>query len=52
LANPGKVRLGGDFKVHVLNVTPHSLRRDNRFNLDFSTAYPTGPARPHGIAVR
>jgi hypothetical protein len=52
LANPGKVRLGGDFKVHVLNVTPHSLRRDNRFNLDFSTAFPTGPARPHGIAVR
>jgi hypothetical protein len=52
LANPGKVRLGGDCKVHVLNVTPHSLRRDNRFNLDFSTAFPTGPARPHGIAVR
>jgi hypothetical protein len=51
-ASPGKVRLAGDFKVHVLKVTPHSLRRDTRFNLDFSTAFPTGPARPHGIAVR
>ena len=51
-ANPGKVQLGGDCKVHVLKVTPHSLRRDTRFNLDFSTAFPTGPARPHGIAVR
>ena len=51
-ANPGKVRLAGDCKVHVLKVTPNSLRRDIRFNLDFSTAFPTGPARPHGIAVR
>ena len=51
-ANPGKVQLGGDYKVHVLKVTPNSLRLDTRFNLDFSTAFPTGPARPHGIAVR
>src|SRR5262249_44101426 len=51
-ANPGKVQLDGDHKVHVLKVRPHSLKLDTRFNLDFDTAFPTGPARPHGIAVR
>jgi DNA-binding beta-propeller fold protein YncE len=51
-ANPGKVRLGGDNKVHVVKVTPNSLGRDARFNLDFDTVFRTGPARPHGIAVR
>jgi hypothetical protein len=25
---------------------------DPKFNLDFNTAFPTGPARPHGIAIR
>ena len=52
LANPGKVRLKGDHKVHVLKVSPHSLELDPRFNLDFNTAFSTGPARPHGIAIR
>ena len=52
LANPGKVQIDGDHKVHVLKVTPHSLKLDTRFNLDFNTEFPTGPARPHGIAVR
>lgn len=51
-ANPGKVRLNGDHKVHVLKVSPHSLELDPRFNLDFNTAFSTGPARPHGIAIR
>ena len=51
-ANPGKVQLDGDHKVHVLKVTPNSLELDTRFNLDFDTAFPTGPARPHGIAVQ
>jgi selenium-binding protein 1 len=51
-ANPGKVQLGGDCKVHVLKVTPHSLQLDTRFRLDFNTTFFTGPARPHGIAVR
>ena len=50
-ANPGKVQLGGDHKVHVLRVTPNSLKLDNRFKLDFNTAFRNGPARPHGIAV-
>lgn len=52
LANPGKVRLDGDHKVHVVKVTPNSLKLDARFKLDFNTAFSTGPARPHGIAVR
>jgi selenium-binding protein 1 len=52
LASPGKVQLEGDHKVHVLKVQPHSLKRDPRFNLNFNTAFPTCPARPHGIAVR
>jgi hypothetical protein len=51
-ASPGKVHLDGDHKVHVVKVTPHSLKLDTRFNLDFNTAFSTGPARPHGIAVR
>ena len=52
LANPGKIQFEGDHKVHVLKVGRNSLKRDDRFNLDFNTAFPTGPARPHGIAVK
>jgi selenium-binding protein 1 len=52
LANPGKVQLEGDHKIHVVKVRPNSLKRDNRFELDFNTAFPTGPARPHGIAAK
>jgi selenium-binding protein 1 len=52
LANPGKVQFEGDHKVHVIKVGRNHLKRDARFNLDFNTAFPTGPARPHGIAVR
>jgi selenium-binding protein 1 len=51
-ANPGKIHFEGDHKVYVLKVTANSLTVDNRFNLDFNTAFPTGPARPHGIAVK
>jgi selenium-binding protein 1 len=52
LASPGKVQLEGDHWVHVLKVGRHSLQRDARFNLDFNTAFRSGPARPHGIAVK
>ncbi len=52
MANPGKVRLDGDRKVHVLKVSPNRLELDPRFNLDFNTAFSTGPARPHGAAIR
>jgi selenium-binding protein 1 len=51
-ANPGKVQLDGDHKVYVLNVTPNGLRIDERFQLDFDSAFPSGPARPHGIAIQ
>jgi selenium-binding protein 1 len=52
LANPGKIQLEGDHKVHVIKVGRNSLRHDDRFNLDFNTAFSTGPARPHGVAVK
>jgi len=48
----GKVHSEGDHKVHVLNVGWNSLTRDQRFNLDFNTAFPSGPARPHGLAMK
>jgi selenium-binding protein 1 len=52
LASPGKIQFEGDHKVHVIKVGPNSLKHDDRFFLDFNTAFPTGPARPHGVAVQ
>jgi selenium-binding protein 1 len=52
LANPGKVQAEGDHKVLVIKVRRNSLKRDDRFNLDFNTAFREGPARPHGIAIK
>jgi selenium-binding protein 1 len=52
LASPGKVQFEGDHKIHVLKVRRHSLERDARFNLDFNTAFRSGPARPHGVAFK
>jgi len=51
-ANPGKVQLDGDHKVHVVKVQANGMKLDARFQLDFNTAFRSGPARPHGIAVR
>ncbi|WP_165069430.1 selenium-binding protein SBP56-related protein [Paludisphaera rhizosphaerae] len=51
-ASPGKVELEGDHKVQVIDVQRNSLTRNPRFELDFNTAFPSGPARPHGIAVK
>jgi selenium binding protein SBP56 len=48
----GKVHSEGDHKVHVLDVGPDSLTRDPAFNLDFNVAFPSGPARPHGLAMK
>ena len=48
----GVVHLEGDHKVHVLKVTHNSLTEDTRFQLDFNTAFATGPARPHGLAMK
>jgi selenium-binding protein 1 len=50
--NFGKIHFDGDHKVHVVKVGEHSLQVDTRFNLDFNTAFPSGPARPHGIAMK
>jgi len=48
----GKVHFDGDHKVHVVDVTTTSLALESNFNLDFNTAFSTGPARPHGMAVK
>lgn len=46
----GKIHFEGDHKVHVLNVSDAGLSEDTDFPaIDFNTAFPTGPARPHGI---
>ena len=50
--NFGKVHAEGDHKIHVALVSEHDLVLDPRFNLDFNTAFPTGPARPHGVAIK
>lgn len=48
----GIIHFEGDHKVHVLKVTHDSLMEDTRFQLDFNTAFSTGPARPHGLAMK
>ena len=48
----GKVHAEGDHIVHVARVTRGDLVLDPRFQLDFNTAFATGPARPHGMAFK
>jgi selenium-binding protein 1 len=48
----GKVHAEGDHKVHVARVTRNNLHLDRRFQLDFNPAFPSGPARPHGVAFK
>jgi selenium-binding protein 1 len=48
----GIIHFEGDHKVHVVKVGSNTLTEDARFKLDFNTAFPTGPARPHGIAMK
>ena len=48
----GKVHAEGDHRVHVAKITERDLRLDPRFQLDFNTAFATGPARPHGLAMK
>jgi len=48
----GKVHAEGDHKVHVARVEKRDLILDSRFHLDFNSAFATGPARPHGIAIK
>jgi selenium-binding protein 1 len=48
----GKVHAEGDHKIHVARVTSSGLSLDPRFEVDFNTAFATGPARPHGVAFK
>ena len=48
----GKVHAEGDHKVHVARVERNNLELDPRFELNFNTAFATGPARPHGVAFK
>ena len=48
----GKVHAEGDHKVHVAKVRRNDLVLDPKFNLDFNTVFSSGPARPHGIAIK
>jgi len=48
----GKVHFEGDHHVRVIGVSRHRLALDRRFDVDFNTAFATGPARPHGVAMK
>jgi len=48
----GKVHAEGDHKIHVSRITGNALALDSHFQLDFNTAFASGPARPHGIAIK
>lgn len=48
----GKIHFEGDHKVRVIKVFKNKLELDTRFNLDFNTSFPTGPARPHGSDMK
>jgi 56kDa selenium binding protein (SBP56) len=48
----GKVHQEGDHKIHVFRVERNNLNLDPRFQLDFNTAFGTGPARPHGVVFK
>jgi selenium binding protein SBP56 len=48
----GKVHAEGDHKIHVARVSDKDLALDSRFAVDFNTAFETGPARPHGVAIK
>ena len=48
----GKVHFEGDHHVRVVKVFKDRLALDRRFDVDFNTAFATGPARPHGVAMK
>jgi len=48
----GKIHFEGDHHVHVIKVFQNHLQLDPRFDVDFNTAFPTGPARPHGFDMK
>ena len=48
----GKIHFEGDHHVRVIKVSRNRLALDRRFDVDFNTAFATGPARPHGVAMK
>jgi selenium-binding protein 1 len=48
----GKIHFEGDHHVHVIRVFKDKLKLDRRFDVDFNSAFATGPARPHGIETK
>jgi selenium-binding protein 1 len=36
----------------VIKVFKNHLALDTAFDVDFNTAFATGPARPHGVAMK
>ena len=48
----GKIHFEGDHHVHVVKVFKNRLALDRRFDVDFNTAFATGPSRPHGVAMK
>jgi selenium-binding protein 1 len=48
----GKVHAEGDHKVHVAKVSAKDLVLDPKFQLDMNQAVSSGPARPHGVAMK
>ena len=50
--NFGKIHFEGDHHVHVIKVFKDRLQLDPRLDVDFNTAFPTGPARPHGFDMK
>jgi selenium-binding protein 1 len=48
----GKIHFEGDHHVHVVKVYRNLLALDPRFDVDFNVAFATGPARPHGVAMK
>ena len=48
----GKVHFEGDHHVRAIKVSRNRLVLDRRFDIDFNTAFATGPARPHGVAMK
>jgi selenium-binding protein 1 len=48
----GKIHFEGDHHVRVIKVFKKRLVLDTRFDIDFNTAFATGPARPHGLTMK
>lgn len=48
----GKIHFEGDHHVRVIKVFENRLTLDRRFDVDFNTAFATGPGRPHGVAMK